>query len=79
MFLSEDENFLLLFRQESPLDSSVEFMQVSVWLSLRSMRTEKRPGSWPQTVAATTPVQSPSPQRVRPSKEALGDEPELGP
>ncbi|XP_045656435.1 secretagogin [Ursus americanus] len=28
MFLSEDENFLLLFRQESPLDSSVEFMQI---------------------------------------------------
>ncbi|XP_027458649.1 secretagogin isoform X3 [Zalophus californianus] len=27
MFLSEDENFLLLFRQETPLDSSVEFMQ----------------------------------------------------
>lgn len=29
MFLSEDEKFLLLFRRESPLDSSVEFMQVS--------------------------------------------------
>lgn len=28
MFLSEDENFLLFFRQESPLDSSVEFMQI---------------------------------------------------
>ncbi|XP_045861824.1 secretagogin [Meles meles] len=28
MFLSEDENFLLLFRQENPLDSSVEFMQI---------------------------------------------------
>ncbi|XP_046957225.1 secretagogin [Lynx rufus] len=28
MFLSEDENFLLLFRQETPLDSSVEFMQI---------------------------------------------------
>ncbi|EFB28333.1 hypothetical protein PANDA_003866, partial [Ailuropoda melanoleuca] len=28
MFLSEDENFLLLFRQESPLDSSVQFMQI---------------------------------------------------
>ncbi|XP_066102749.1 secretagogin isoform X1 [Saccopteryx bilineata] len=28
MFLSEDENFLLLFRRESPLDSSVEFMQI---------------------------------------------------
>ncbi|XP_053512006.1 secretagogin [Artibeus jamaicensis] len=27
-FLSEDENFLLLFRRESPLDSSVEFMQI---------------------------------------------------
>ncbi|MXQ99775.1 hypothetical protein E5288_WYG019077 [Bos mutus] len=27
MFLSEDENFLLLFRQETPLDSSVEFMR----------------------------------------------------
>ncbi|XP_012659665.1 secretagogin-like, partial [Otolemur garnettii] len=27
MFLSEDENFLLLFRRETPLDSSVEFMQ----------------------------------------------------
>ncbi|XP_030737041.2 secretagogin [Globicephala melas] len=28
MFLSEDENFLLLFRRETPLDSSVEFMQI---------------------------------------------------
>ncbi|KAI5130360.1 Secretagogin [Manis pentadactyla] len=28
MFLSEDENFLLLFHQEAPLDSSVEFMQI---------------------------------------------------
>ncbi|XP_004693385.1 PREDICTED: secretagogin isoform X1 [Condylura cristata] len=28
LFLSEDENFLLFFRQESPLDSSVEFMQI---------------------------------------------------
>ncbi|XP_029801080.1 secretagogin [Suricata suricatta] len=28
VFLSEDENFLLLFRQETPLDSSVEFMQI---------------------------------------------------
>lgn len=28
MFLSEDENFLLLFRWETPLDSSVEFMQI---------------------------------------------------
>ncbi|KAF3815380.1 hypothetical protein GH733_016762 [Mirounga leonina] len=28
MFLSEDENFLLFFRQETPLDSSVEFMQI---------------------------------------------------
>ncbi|NP_001070692.1 secretagogin [Sus scrofa] len=28
LFLSEDENFLLLFRQETPLDSSVEFMQI---------------------------------------------------
>ncbi|XP_069880530.1 secretagogin [Dipodomys merriami] len=28
MFLSEDENFLLLFRLETPLDSSVEFMQI---------------------------------------------------
>ncbi|KAM5294592.1 secretagogin isoform 2-T2 [Glossophaga mutica] len=28
VFLSEDENFLLLFRRESPLDSSVEFMQI---------------------------------------------------
>ncbi|CAK7317459.1 SCGN [Vulpes lagopus] len=27
-FLSEDENFLLFFRQETPLDSSVEFMQI---------------------------------------------------
>lgn len=25
MFLSEDENFLLLFRQETPLDSSVGY------------------------------------------------------
>ncbi|KAB0355027.1 hypothetical protein FD755_022486 [Muntiacus reevesi] len=32
MFLSEDENFLLLFRQETPLDNSVEFMRVSIWL-----------------------------------------------
>jgi hypothetical protein len=29
MFLSEDENFLLFFRLETPLDNSVEFMQVS--------------------------------------------------
>ncbi|XP_024425748.2 secretagogin [Desmodus rotundus] len=28
MFLSEDEKFLLLFRRESPLDSSVEFMRI---------------------------------------------------
>ncbi|KAL0623346.1 Secretagogin [Plecturocebus cupreus] len=28
MFLSEDENFLLFFRRETPLDSSVEFMQI---------------------------------------------------
>lgn len=28
LFLSEDENFLLLFRLEAPLDSSVEFMQI---------------------------------------------------
>ncbi|XP_075396850.1 secretagogin [Tenrec ecaudatus] len=28
MFLSEDENFLLLFRRETPLDSSVEFMRI---------------------------------------------------
>ncbi|KAM8780279.1 secretagogin [Rhynchonycteris naso] len=28
MFLSEDEDFLLLFCHESPLDSSVEFMQM---------------------------------------------------
>ncbi|XP_014448818.1 secretagogin [Tupaia chinensis] len=28
VFLSEDENFLLLFRREAPLDSSVEFMQI---------------------------------------------------
>ncbi|XP_006872949.1 PREDICTED: secretagogin [Chrysochloris asiatica] len=28
MFLSEDETFLLLFRRETPLDSSVEFMQI---------------------------------------------------
>ena len=34
MFLSEDENFLLLFRQETPLDNSVEFMRVSIWLYL---------------------------------------------
>ncbi|XP_045673016.1 secretagogin [Phyllostomus hastatus] len=27
-FLSEEENFLLLFRRESPLGSSVEFMQI---------------------------------------------------
>ncbi|XP_066102750.1 secretagogin isoform X2 [Saccopteryx bilineata] len=31
MFLSEDENFLLLFRRESPLDSSVEFMQMRIF------------------------------------------------
>ncbi|XP_027458651.1 secretagogin isoform X5 [Zalophus californianus] len=31
MFLSEDENFLLLFRQETPLDSSVEFMQMKIF------------------------------------------------
>ncbi|XP_008570081.1 PREDICTED: secretagogin [Galeopterus variegatus] len=28
MFLSADENFLLLFRRETPLDSSVEFMRI---------------------------------------------------
>ncbi|XP_061445776.1 secretagogin isoform X2 [Rhineura floridana] len=28
MILSEDENFLLLFRRETPLDNSVEFMQI---------------------------------------------------
>ncbi|XP_004614000.2 secretagogin [Sorex araneus] len=28
IFLSEDENFLLVFRRETPLDSSVEFMQI---------------------------------------------------
>ncbi|MBZ3873696.1 Secretagogin [Sciurus carolinensis] len=28
MFLSEDEKFLLFFRLEAPLDSSVEFMQI---------------------------------------------------
>uniref|UniRef100_A0A8C9Q933 Secretagogin n=1 Tax=Spermophilus dauricus TaxID=99837 RepID=A0A8C9Q933_SPEDA len=28
MFLSEDEKFLLFFRLETPLDSSVEFMQI---------------------------------------------------
>nr|XP_012313957.1 secretagogin isoform X1 [Aotus nancymaae] len=28
LFLSEDENFLLFFRRETPLDSSVEFMQI---------------------------------------------------
>ncbi|XP_021035625.1 secretagogin [Mus caroli] len=28
MFLSEDENFLLFFRLETPLDNSVEFMQI---------------------------------------------------
>ncbi|XP_061254681.1 secretagogin isoform X7 [Bos javanicus] len=31
MFLSEDENFLLLFRQETPLDSSVEFMRMKIF------------------------------------------------
>ncbi|XP_055470472.1 secretagogin [Psammomys obesus] len=28
LFLSEDENFLLFFRLETPLDNSVEFMQI---------------------------------------------------
>lgn len=28
MLLPEDENFLLLFRRETPLNSSVEFMRV---------------------------------------------------
>uniref|UniRef100_A0ABM5GAY4 Secretagogin n=1 Tax=Pogona vitticeps TaxID=103695 RepID=A0ABM5GAY4_9SAUR len=28
MLLSEDENFLLLFRRETPLDNSVEFMRI---------------------------------------------------
>ncbi|KAJ7338592.1 hypothetical protein JRQ81_012494 [Phrynocephalus forsythii] len=28
MVLSEDENFLLLFRRETPLDNSVEFMRI---------------------------------------------------
>ncbi len=30
MMLPEDENFLLLFRRETPLDNSVEFMRVRV-------------------------------------------------
>lgn len=30
MMLPEEENFLLLFRRETPLDNSVEFMRVRV-------------------------------------------------
>lgn len=30
MVLPDDENFLLLFRRETPLDNSVEFMRVCV-------------------------------------------------
>uniref|UniRef100_A0A8C9W150 Secretagogin n=1 Tax=Scleropages formosus TaxID=113540 RepID=A0A8C9W150_SCLFO len=33
MILPEDENFLLLFRRETPLDNSVEFMKVRASLS----------------------------------------------
>lgn len=29
MILPEDENFLLVFRREAPLDNSVDFMKVS--------------------------------------------------
>ncbi|XP_004712575.1 secretagogin [Echinops telfairi] len=37
MFLSEDENFLLLFRRETPLDSSVEFMRADIRNFLRDL------------------------------------------
>jgi len=30
MILPDDENFLLLFRRETPLDNSVEFMRVCI-------------------------------------------------
>lgn len=30
LMLPEEENFLLLFRRETPLDNSVEFMRVRV-------------------------------------------------
>ncbi len=35
--LPTDENFLLLFRRENPLESSVEFMRVSVCLQQLSI------------------------------------------
>lgn len=31
MILPEEENFLLLFRREAPLDNSVDFMKVRLW------------------------------------------------
>ena len=76
MFLSEDENFLLLFRQETPLDSSVEFMRVSIWLL-----SLWRPGSQAPAMAATSLAHSPreSCHGTKPRKEALGVEPGLWP
>lgn len=34
MILPEDENFLLIFRREAPLDNSVEFMKVRSQITL---------------------------------------------
>lgn len=33
MILPEDENFLLIFRREAPLDNSVDFMKVNSQIS----------------------------------------------
>lgn len=41
--LPEEENFLLLFRRETPLDNSVEFMRVRV-RGQRGKRTSRRTG-----------------------------------
>lgn len=37
MILPEDENFLLVFRREAPLDNSVDFMKVRPDVTLRSV------------------------------------------
>lgn len=41
MILPEDENFLLIFRREAPLDNSVDFMKV------RSDHTKHQQGEFP--------------------------------
>lgn len=76
MFLSEDENFLLLFRQETPLDSSVEFMRVSIWLYLYGGQ-DPRHLPW-----LLPPLPTPTARAAhgtKPCKEVLGVEPGLWP